>query len=181
MVRRVVWFDHILLITCDGKRSICTKSENSFSASDICICKKRYGFVKIYPISHSSMFQYFLFLTKTRDSILGYINIFKQFFHPFTIIVIHLFSVTQKLLIGSRVFQYLNRYYLIVHIHTYLQNEKIYTKPELKKCQLCHIRYFIHLALANFLYIKKRNNFLSETFVLYLRNFHNYGQLLNNF
>lgn len=81
MVRRVVWFDHILLITCDGKRSICTKSENSFSASDICICKKRYGFVKIYPISHLSMFQYFLFLTKTRDSILGYINIFKQFFH----------------------------------------------------------------------------------------------------
>lgn len=148
MVRRVVWFDHILLITCDGKRSICTKSENSFSASDICICKKRYGFVKIYPISHLSMFQYFLFLTKTRDSILGYINIFKQFFHPFTIIVIHLFSVTQKLLMGSRVFQYLNRYYLIVHIHTYLQHEKIYTKPELKKMSTMSYQIFYTLSFS---------------------------------
>lgn len=148
MVRRVVWFDHKLLITCDGKRSICTKSENSFSASDICICKKRYGFVKIYPISHLSMFQYFLFLTKTWDSILGYINIFKQFFHPFTIIVIQLFSVTQKLLMGSRVFQYLNRYYLIVHIHTYLQNEKIYTKPELKKMPTLSYQIFYTLSFS---------------------------------
>lgn len=56
MVRRVVWFDYILLIICDGKRSICIKFENLFLVLDICICKKCYGFVKIYLILYLSMF-----------------------------------------------------------------------------------------------------------------------------